>query len=80
MREHGIRVDLEKADQLKKDFVKEENKMLAEIKKLTGVDVEIWAAASVAKAFDALKVPYERTAKTKAPSFTTNWLHNCPHP
>jgi DNA polymerase I-like protein with 3'-5' exonuclease and polymerase domains len=80
MREHGIRVDLEKADQLKKDFVKEENKMLAEIKKLTGIDVEIWAAASVAKAFDALKVPYERTVKTKAPSFTTNWLHNCPHP
>jgi len=80
MREHGIRVDLEKADQLKKDFIKEENKKLAEIKKLTGIDVEIWAAASVAKAFDALKVPYERTAKTKAPSFTTNWLHNCPHP
>ena len=80
MREHGIRVDLEKADQLKKDFIKEENKKLAEIKKLTGENVEIWAAASVAKAFDALKVPYERTAKTKAPSFTTNWLHNCPHP
>jgi DNA polymerase I-like protein with 3'-5' exonuclease and polymerase domains len=80
MREHGIRVDLDKADQLKKDFIKEENKKLAEIKKLTGIDVEIWAAASVAKAFDALKVPYERTAKTKAPSFTTNWLHNCPHP
>jgi len=80
MREHGIRVDLSKADDLKKSFVKEENKRLLEIKKLTGQDVEIWAAASVAKAFDTLKVPYERTAKTKAPSFTTNWLHNCPHP
>ena len=80
MREHGIRVDLTKASQLKKDFIKEENKKLAEIKKLTNIDVEIWAAASVAKAFDALKVPYERTAKTQAPSFTTNWLHNCPHP
>lgn len=80
MREHGIRVDLDKASQLKKDFIKEENKKLAEIKKLTNIDVEIWAAASVAKAFDALKVPYERTAKTQAPSFTTNWLHNCPHP
>ena len=59
-------------DDLKKSFVKEENKRLLEIKKLTGQDVEIWAAASVAKAFDTLKVPYERTAKTKAPSFTTN--------
>ena len=80
MREHGIRVDLSKADGLKKEFVKEENKRLLEIKKLSGVDVEIWAAASVAKAFDALKIEYQRTEKTKAPSFTTNWLHNCPHP
>ena len=56
MREHGIRVDLSKADGLKKEFVKEENKRLLEIKKLSGVDVEIWAAASVAKAFDALKI------------------------
>jgi len=80
MREHGIRVDLSKADGLKKEFVKEENKRLLEIKKLSGVDVEIWAAASVAKAFDALKISYQRTEKTKAPSFTTNWLHNCPHP
>ena len=80
MREHGIRVDLSKADELKKNFIKEENKRLKQIKDMSGHDVEIWAAVSVAKAFDALKIPYERTAKTKAPSFTTNWLHNCPHP
>jgi DNA polymerase I-like protein with 3'-5' exonuclease and polymerase domains len=80
MREHGIKVDVSKADSLKKNFIQEENKRLKQIKDMSGHDVEIWAAVSVAKAFDALKIPYERTAKTKAPSFTTNWLHNCPHP
>jgi DNA polymerase I-like protein with 3'-5' exonuclease and polymerase domains len=80
MREHGIKVDVSKADSLKKNFIQEENKRLKQIKDMSGHDVEIWAAVSVAKAFDKLKIPYERTAKTKAPSFTTNWLHNCPHP
>ena len=80
MRAHGIRMDMEKASKLKIDFVQEEKKKLNEIKKLSGHDVELWAAASVAKAFDALKVPYDRTEKTQAPSFTSNWLVNCPHP
>ena len=80
MREHGIRMDMNKAEVMKKTFVTEEKKKLHEIKGLTGVDVELWAATSVAKAFDAMKVPYDRTEKTKAPSFTTNWLHNCTHP
>ena len=80
MREHGIRMDMEKAARLKKDFVNEEKKKLNEIKKLSGIDVELWAAASVAKAFDALNIPYDRTEKTQAPSFTANWLLNCTHP
>ena len=80
MREHGIRVDMEKADKMKKAFVSEEKKKIKEIKDLTGIDVEIWAAASLAKAFDALKIPYDLTEKTKKPSFTSNWLLNCTHP
>jgi DNA polymerase I-like protein with 3'-5' exonuclease and polymerase domains len=80
MREHGIRMDMEKAGKLKIDFVNEEKKKLNEIKKLSGQDVELWAAASVAKAFDALNIPYDRTEKTQTPSFTSNWLVNCPHP
>jgi len=80
MREHGIRMDMEKAARLKKDFVNEEKKKLNEIKKLSGIDVELWAAASVAQAFDVLKIPYDRTEKTQAPSFTANWLLNCTHP
>jgi DNA polymerase I-like protein with 3'-5' exonuclease and polymerase domains len=58
----------------------EEKKLLKEIKTETGVDVQIWAAASIATVFDKLKEPYDRTIKTKAPSFTKNFLANHSHP
>ena len=76
MREHGIRVDLSKADGLKKEFVKEENKRLLEIKKLSGVDVEIWAAASVAKAFASCILPLSNSSFISASnsSFTSEKL------
>ena len=44
------------------------------------MDVDIWAARSVAQVFDRLGVVYPRTAKSNEPSFTTNWLQNCEHP
>ena len=80
MREEGIRVDLDKAEILKKQFKKEEDKLLKEILKLSGVAVDIWAARSVAKAFDNVGVKYDMTEKSKSPSFTTNWLTNNEHP
>ena len=40
---------------------------------------EIHAARSIAKAFDKLKMPYDRTEKSKEPSFTKNFLQNHPH-
>jgi DNA polymerase I-like protein with 3'-5' exonuclease and polymerase domains len=79
MRFKGVRVDVEKAEKIKKYLVNEENKIVNKIKGLTGVSVELWAAASIAKVFDALKLPYDRTEKTGAPSFTKNFLSNHPH-
>ena len=79
MRFKGVRVDLEKADQIKKDLINRERKLINKIKDLTGVDVEIMAARSIAKAFDKLKLPYDRTEKSKEPSFTKNFLQNHPH-
>ncbi len=80
MRFKGVRVDLERASEIKNHLSKQEKDILNKIKKLTDVDVEIWAAASIAKVFDKLKLPYDRTAKTGAPSFTKNFLANHPHP
>ena len=79
MRFKGVRVDLEKAHKIKKNLMEREQKILNKIKELTGLEVEIMAARSIAKAFDKLKLPYDRTAKSNEPSFTKNFLQNHPH-
>jgi DNA polymerase I-like protein with 3'-5' exonuclease and polymerase domains len=79
-RQRGIRVDEEKAAQLKKEFKKKESMVLTEIKQKTTLDVDIWAARSVAQIFDRIGVDYPRTPKTGEPSFTQNWLVNCDNP
>jgi DNA polymerase I-like protein with 3'-5' exonuclease and polymerase domains len=79
MKWRGVRVNIEGADALKEELKQKENGLLKKIQVLSGVDVEIWAAASVAKAFDKLKIEYNRTPTGK-PSFTKNFLYNHPHP
>ncbi len=79
MRFKGVRVDLEKSQNIKLNLIKREEALIKKIKDLTGVDVEIMAARSIAKAFDKLKLPYDRTAKSNEPSFTKNFLQNHPH-
>ena len=79
MRFKGVRVDLEKAQKIKTNLMSREKKILNKIKDLTGIEVEIMAARSIAKAFDKLNLPYDRTAKSKEPSFTKNFLQNHPH-
>lgn len=78
MRTKGVRVDLEKAEQVKAFLMKEEDEILSAVNKEYGQDVNIWAAASVAKAFDAAGLEYPRTA-TGQPSFTKNFLANHQH-
>ena len=78
MKFKGVRVDAEKANLLKQELIKEEKNIYRGIRKLIGFDVEIWAAASIAKAFDEVKLPYDRTEKG-APSFTKNFLATHPH-
>ena len=79
MRANGVRVDLEQAEVAKKLLAKREKELMQEIKKICGRDIEIWAAASIAKAFDHLNIPYPRTPKSGAPSFTKNFLSSNGH-
>ena len=79
MRFKGIDINLEKAEQLTKEFVGQEKVLLQKIKKLTGKDIDIWAARQIGEAFDKLGIEYPRTEKTKEPSFTQNYLFNSPH-
>ena len=79
MRFKGIDVNLEKAEQLSKEFVGQEKVLLQKIKKLTNKDIDIWNARQIGEAFDKLGIEYPRTEKTKEPSFTQNYLFNSPH-
>ena len=80
MKFKGVRVDVEGAHRLKKKLSEQETQLLQEVKKETQIDCQIWAARSIAKVFDKLKLPYERTLKTQAPSFTKNFLSSHEHP
>jgi len=80
MKFKGVRVDVEAAHKLKTTLVAQEEQALQKIKKETGIDTQIWAARSIAQVFDELKLDYDRTEKTSAPSFTKNFLQNHPHP
>jgi DNA polymerase I-like protein with 3'-5' exonuclease and polymerase domains len=75
MRTNGVRVDLDKAEQNKK-LIREKTSVLRDyITREAGMEVDIWASASIAKMFDALGMEYF-TTEAGAPSFTKAWLNN----
>jgi DNA polymerase I-like protein with 3'-5' exonuclease and polymerase domains len=75
----GIRFDRDKAQRVINDYRNREEKLLAELKKTCGRGVDIWAAASIASAFDGLKIAYPKSS-TGLPSFTKSFLDGCEHP
>ena len=80
MRFKGVRVDIQSAHKLKQELSIQEKQLLSEVKKETGIECQIWAARSIAKVFDKLKLFYDRTEKTGSPSFTKNFLSQHNHP
>ena len=74
----GVRVDQDRVERTRNELIKREKVVLKQIKSVAGMDVELWAAASIAKAFDALGIPYAKTEKG-APSFTKSFLTDHPH-
>jgi len=80
MRFLGVRVDVQKAHEVKQDLAYREELIIREIKKESNIDIQLMAARSIATLFDKLKLSYSRTAKSDEPSFTKNFLINHPHP
>jgi DNA polymerase I-like protein with 3'-5' exonuclease and polymerase domains len=80
MKFKGVRVDIEKAKLLKQQLTNQEQEILLKVKRETGIEPQIWAARSIATVFDKLGLPYERTEKSLAPSFTKNFLQEHKHP
>ena len=76
----GVRVDVSRAHELKRQLQLQEDMLLQRIKKESTIEPQIWAARSIAKVFDQLGLEYERTAKANEPSFTKNFLLNHKHP
>ena len=79
MRQKGVRVDLQKAETLKSLLQEKEQSILDKVVNDYGVAVDLWAAASIAKAFDAAKLKYDFTEKTGKPSFTKTFLSTHEH-
>jgi len=80
MKRVGVRVDLERAEKIKKELITKEKNLIKSIQDQSGVkDLQLWAARSLAQVFDALKLSYLRTP-TGQPSFTKAFLENHTHP
>jgi DNA polymerase I-like protein with 3'-5' exonuclease and polymerase domains len=80
MRFLGVKVDVSRAHELKRQLQLQEEMLLSKIKRESNTDVQIWAARSIAKVFDNLGLEYSRTEKTDSPSFTKNFITNHEHP
>ena len=80
MKRVGVRVDLERAEKIKKELITKEKNLIKSIQDQSGVkDLQLWAARSLAQVFDALKLSYLRTPRGQ-PSFTKAFLENHTHP
>ena len=75
MKFKGVRIDVQKAKRLGKFFEERRDKLLNIIKKDTGVDVQIWAAASIKKLLENQKITdYKTTPKSEMPQLPKDFL------
>ena len=79
MRRRGVRVDLDAVERAEKKLETDYKKLWEEIYKETKVELEPFAASSVAKVFKALGLHYNQTA-SKQPSFPKAFLNEHTHP
>jgi DNA polymerase I-like protein with 3'-5' exonuclease and polymerase domains len=77
MRSNGVKVDLDKAEQNKKLIRKKTGELRKFIEGEAGMEVDIWASASIQKMFDKMGMEYLTTEKG-APSFTKSFLSDHP--
>jgi DNA polymerase I-like protein with 3'-5' exonuclease and polymerase domains len=79
MTSKGIRFDRDRCEQTICKLKAREKELIDNLKTLSGSTVDIWAAASIAKAFDKLLLAYPRS-ETGLPSFTKTFLEECENP
>lgn len=80
MREAGVKVNIDGAEQAKTALIAAKKDLVSEIKHETGLQVEPWVSTSVARVFDHYNLHYNRTEGNGQPSFTKAFLQASPHP
>jgi len=75
----GIKFDRAKCEKHIIEMRSKETEILKYLKSQAGMQVDIWAAQSIAAAFDRLAIQYPKTA-AGAPSFTKSFLDTHEHP
>jgi len=75
----GINFNRAKCEQKMAEMRTKETEILKYLKSQAGMQVDIWAAQSIAAAFDRLGIQYPKTA-AGAPSFTKSFLDTHEHP
>lgn len=73
MRQCGVRIDLDAAEQAWEMTKREVQRCAEEIKRIAGFYVEPWSAESIARAFDKENIEYPKSPTGK-PSFRKAWL------
>ena len=79
MRQLGVRVDTNKAEETKAYLKKRVKEIKDEIHRISGMRIEPWAANSLQAIFDELGLEYPKT-ENGAPSFTKQFLQMNEHP
>ena len=75
MKFKGVKFDVQKATAFGEHLKKRKNQIIQAIQNITGVKVDIWAAASIKKLLEQQKITdYKMTPKSKMPQLPKNYL------
>jgi DNA polymerase I-like protein with 3'-5' exonuclease and polymerase domains len=75
MRFKGVQINIEAAKKFGERLKKTKNNIIDHIKRRTGIKIEIWAASSIKKLLDKLKIKdYKSTPKSKLPQLPKDYL------
>lgn len=80
MKRRGVAVDLDAAQRRYDELTIRQAQLQKKLDRMAGSEVAVWAADSIAKAFDRENLRYPLTPKTQKPSFVKGWLDQHPHP
>lgn len=78
MRQKGIPVDLQRAEQVASELTTQQEKAMEGVKKLAERDVDIWSNQDIEDVCCRLKLAYPKTEKGN-PSFSAEFLENNEH-